>query len=70
MCLSNLFCELHGLQGQLSGGGQDESPSSTCLRGFQLLKHGHQEGGRLPAASPSHGYYIFAIQNHWYSLET
>lgn len=61
----NLFGELHGLQGQLSGGRHDDGPGPRFgLRGFQPLKHGHQEGSRLAAAGPRHGNNVFAVQDH------
>lgn len=62
---ADLFSELHGLQRQLSGGGQDESPGSCLgLRSLQLLKHGDQEGSSFTTARPGHGYHVLAIQNH------
>lgn len=62
---TDLFRELHGLQGQLSGGRHDDGPGTRFgLRGFQPLKHGHQEGSRLAAAGPRHGNDVFAIQDH------
>lgn len=65
----DLFGELHGLQGELSGGREDQSPGSRLrLRGLQLLEHGHEERRRLPAARPRHGHHILSIQDHWDSL--
>lgn len=62
---TDLLSELHGLQGQLSGGSHDDGPGPRFgLRSLKSLKHGHQEGSRLTAARPRHGNNVFAIQDH------
>lgn len=71
MCVeADLLGELHGLQSQLPGGGQDEGTGTSLgAGGLQLLKHGDQERCRLPTARPSHGNHVLAIQDDWDGLQ-
>jgi len=65
-----LIGELHGLQGQLPGGGQDERPGPRGLRALQLLEHGDEEGCALTAACPGHSHDVLTVQDHRDSLPT
>lgn len=67
---THLLSELQGLQGQLSGGREDEGTGpSLGTVGLEPLEHGEEEAGRLATARPGHGHHVLAIQDHWDGLE-
>lgn len=62
---THLLGELHGLQGQLSGGRENEGTGpGLSAAGLEPLEHGDEEAGRLAAARPGHGDHVSAVQDH------